>query len=64
VNTRPVARSGHCSRSTPARCATFADVRDAWRHLPLADVYPHAERTALVSAAAADPGAFWEMHDP
>jgi protein-disulfide isomerase len=41
----------------------FADVRYVWRHLPLADVHPHAELAALASEAAADQGAFWEMHD-
>jgi len=40
------------------------DVRDVWRHLPLADVHPHAELAARASEAAADQGAFWEMHDP
>ncbi len=41
----------------------FADVRYVWRHLPLADVHPHAELAALASEAAADQGAFWKMHD-
>src|SRR3954453_15229460 len=41
----------------------FADVRYVWRHLPLADVHPHAELAALASEAAADQGAFWNMHD-
>jgi protein-disulfide isomerase len=41
----------------------FADVRYVWRHLPLADVHPHAELAALASEAAADQDAFWAMHD-
>src|ERR671914_21336 len=41
----------------------FADVRYVWRHLPLTDVHPHAQLAAEASEAAADQGAFWEMHD-
>jgi Na+/H+ antiporter NhaA len=41
----------------------FADVRYLWRHLPLTDVHPHAQLAAEASEAAADQGAFWEMHD-
>jgi protein-disulfide isomerase len=41
----------------------FGDVRYVWRHLPLADVHPHAELAAAASEAAAAQGAFWPMHD-
>ena len=43
--------------------ADFGDVRYVWRHLPLADVHPHAQRAAEAAEAAAEQGAFWEMHD-
>jgi Na+/H+ antiporter NhaA len=39
------------------------DVRYVWRHLPLNDVHPHAQLAAEATEAAADQGAFWEMHD-
>jgi Na+/H+ antiporter NhaA len=41
----------------------FADVRYVWRHLPLSDVHPNAQMAAEAAEAAADQGAFWEMHD-
>jgi protein-disulfide isomerase len=41
----------------------FGDVRYVWRHLPLSDVHPNAQLAAEASEAAADQGAFWEMHD-
>jgi Na+/H+ antiporter NhaA len=41
----------------------FADVRYVWRHLPLNDVHPHAQLAAEGAEAAANQGAFWEMHD-
>jgi protein-disulfide isomerase len=34
-----------------------------WRHLPLNDVHPHAQLAAEAAEAAADQGAFWELHD-
>ena len=39
------------------------DVRYVWRHLPLNDVHPNAQLAAEASEAAAEQGAFWEMHD-
>jgi Na+/H+ antiporter NhaA len=39
------------------------DVRFVWRHLPLADVHPHAELAAEAAEAAGAQGAFWRMHD-
>jgi Na+/H+ antiporter NhaA len=41
----------------------FADVRYVWRHLPLNDVHLDAQLAAEAAEAAADQGAFWEMHD-
>ena len=41
----------------------FGDIAYVWRHLPLADVHPHAQLAAEAAEAAADQGAFWEMHD-
>jgi Na+/H+ antiporter NhaA len=43
--------------------ADFGEVRYVWRHLPLADVHVHAQLAAEASEAAAEQGAFWEMHD-
>ncbi|HEY5834896.1 Na+/H+ antiporter NhaA [Streptomyces sp.] len=43
--------------------ADFGDVRYVWRHLPLADVHPHAQMAAEAAEAAAAQGRFWEMHD-
>ncbi len=39
------------------------DVRYVWRHLPLNDVHPRAHLAARAAEAAADEGAFWQMHD-
>jgi Na+/H+ antiporter NhaA len=41
----------------------FADVRYVWRHLPLNDVHISAQLAAEAAEAAAEQGAFWEMHD-
>jgi Na+/H+ antiporter NhaA len=41
----------------------FGDVRYVWRHLPLNDVHPRAQLAAEAAEAAAEQGAFWEMHD-
>ncbi|MET9479697.1 Na+/H+ antiporter NhaA [Streptomyces sp. NPDC006638] len=43
--------------------AGFGDVRYVWRHLPLTDVHPQAQLASEASEAAAEQGAFWEMHD-
>jgi protein-disulfide isomerase len=34
-----------------------------WRHLPLRDVHPNAQKAAEAAEAAAAQGMFWEMHD-
>jgi Na+/H+ antiporter NhaA len=54
---------GRAEASVRELLRDFADVRYVWRHLPLGDVHPHAELAALASEAAADQGAFWNMHD-
>jgi protein-disulfide isomerase len=41
----------------------FGDVAYVWRHLPLNDVHPNAQRAAEAAEAAAEQDAFWEMHD-
>jgi Na+/H+ antiporter NhaA len=41
----------------------FGDVAYVWRHLPLNDVHPNAQRAAEAAEAATEQGAFWEMHD-
>jgi Na+/H+ antiporter NhaA len=43
--------------------ADFGDLRYVWRHLPLNDVHPRAQRAAEAAEAAAAQGAFWEMAD-
>jgi Na+/H+ antiporter NhaA len=41
----------------------FGDVAYVWRHLPLNDVHPSAQQAAEAAEAAAEQGAFWEIHD-
>src|SRR3954454_4797384 len=38
-------------------------LRVVFRHLPLTEVHPDAERAAEAAEAAAAQGSFWEMHD-
>ena len=51
------------SPSSASFSRDFGDVRYVWRHLPLSDVHPQAQLAAEAAEAAADQGAFWEMHD-
>jgi protein-disulfide isomerase len=56
----------YCGRAEPVvrkLLRDFGDVRYVWRHLPLSDVHPRAQLAAEAAEAAADQGAFWEMHD-
>jgi Na+/H+ antiporter NhaA len=56
----------YCGQAEPAvreLLADFGDVRYVWRHLPLNDVHPNAQRAAEAAEAAAQQDAFWEMHD-
>jgi protein-disulfide isomerase len=39
------------------------EVAYVWRHLPLNDVHPNAQLAAEAAEAAAEQGAFWDMHD-
>jgi Na+/H+ antiporter NhaA len=39
------------------------DLRYVWRHLPLEDVHPSAQRAAEAAEAASAQGRFWPMHD-
>ena len=38
-------------------------LRFAFRHFPLTQIHPYAERAAEVAEAAGEHGEFWEMHD-
>lgn len=40
-----------------------SELRYVFRHLPLADVHPHAELAARAAVAAGYQDRFWEMHD-
>jgi Na+/H+ antiporter NhaA len=56
----------YCGQAEPVvreLLADFGDVRYVWRHLPLNDVHPNAQLAAEAAEAAADQGAFWELHD-
>jgi Na+/H+ antiporter NhaA len=56
----------YCGQAEPVMrelLRDFGDVRYVWRHLPLNDVHPHTQLAAEAAEAAADQGAFWEMHD-
>jgi Na+/H+ antiporter NhaA len=56
----------YCGQAEPALrelLTGHGDVRYVWRHLPLNDVHSHAQLAAEAAEAAADQGAFWEMHD-
>src|SRR6476646_6128424 len=71
----PTARSSSwsCTGTSNARTAQplLHRIRDqlagrllfAFRHFPLREVHPDAERAAEAAEAAAAQGAFWRMHD-
>jgi Na+/H+ antiporter NhaA len=57
----------YCGQAEPIVRELLADFGDdlryVWRHLPLSDVHPRAQIAAEAAEAAAEQGAFWEMHD-
>jgi Na+/H+ antiporter NhaA len=56
----------YCGQAEPVMrelLRDFGDVGYVWRHLPLTDVHNHAQLAAEAAEAAADQGAFWELHD-
>jgi Na+/H+ antiporter NhaA len=56
----------YCGQAEPVireLLAGHAELRYVWRHLPLNDVHPLAQQAAEAVEAAAEQGAFWEMHD-
>jgi Na+/H+ antiporter NhaA len=56
----------YCGQAEPIvreLLAGHGEVRYVWRHLPLSDVHPQAQLAAEAAEAAAEQGAFWEMHD-
>ena len=56
----------YCGQAEPVIRMLLAgqgDVRYVWRHLPLSDVHAQAQLAAQAAEAAAEQGAFWEMHD-
>jgi Na+/H+ antiporter NhaA len=56
----------YCGQAEPALrelLREHGEVAYAWRHLPLNDVHPNAQQAAEAAEAAAEQGAFWEMHD-
>ncbi|MEV6970059.1 Na+/H+ antiporter NhaA [Hamadaea sp. NPDC051192] len=56
----------HCGRAEQIMRELLSgrtEIAYVWRHLPLTDVHPHAQLAAEAAEAAAEQGAFWEMHD-
>jgi len=56
----------YCGQAEPAvreLISQYGELRFVFRHLPLTEVHPHAQLAAEASEAAAEQGAFWEMHD-
>ena len=56
-----------CGTSHPLVKAILGRLGDrlcfGFRHFPLSNVHPHAERAAEAAEAAGAQGSFWEMHD-
>ncbi len=57
----------YCGRAYPILKRLRAQLGDAleleYRHFPLVEKHPHAERAAEAAEAARAQGRFWEMHD-
>jgi Na+/H+ antiporter NhaA len=55
----------YCGQAEPVVRDLLTDttIRYVWRHLPLTDVHPNAQRAAEAAEAAGAQDAFWEMHD-
>jgi Na+/H+ antiporter NhaA len=56
----------YCGQAEPvvrALIREYGELRFVFRHLPLTEVHPHAQLAAEGAEAAAEQGAFWEMHD-
>jgi Na+/H+ antiporter NhaA len=56
----------YCGQAEPvvrALIREYGELRFVFRHLPLTEVHSHAQLAAEAAEAAAEQGAFWEMHD-
>jgi protein-disulfide isomerase len=57
----------YCGRYAPHLTAVLAkyptQVRLIYRHLPLAELHPNAQKAAEAAVCAQNQGKFWEMHD-
>lgn len=57
----------YCGEAYPELKAVQAEMGDSlcfvFRHFPLVNAHPHAERAAEFAEAAGTLGRFWEMHD-
>ena len=57
----------HCGAAYPVvhevRRALGSQLRFVFRHFPLSQAHPHAQRAAEAAEAAGAQGKFWEMHD-
>jgi protein-disulfide isomerase len=57
----------HCRAAYPAveavRKAMGPQLQFVYRHFPLTNVHPHAQRAAEAAEAAGAQGRFWPMHD-
>jgi protein-disulfide isomerase len=57
----------HCGRAYPivkdVKAALGEQLRVVYRHFPLTNMHEHAQMAAEAAEAAAEQGAFWEMHD-
>jgi formate-nitrite transporter family protein len=57
----------HCAAAYPVINALLNEIGDqicfVYRHFPLTQAHPHAQRAAEAAEAAAAQDSFWEMHD-